>query len=226
MDRNTLLITIDGPAGSGKSTISKGLADRIGGRRLDTGAIYRAFAWKAYQEGISDGDPSRLAAIGTNFPLVMSPDGTITLGGTNITEAIRTPAISQMASRIAAIPVVREALLELQRRLSMPGPTVCEGRDMGTVVFPHAPVKFFLTASAEARAQRRFKELVAKGEAVEYEDILRQQMERDARDAGRDVAPLRPAEDAILVDSTAMSIQEVIDHMAQWIDRRIVAPGA
>ncbi len=217
MERNSLIITIDGPAGSGKSTIARGLAARLGGRRLDTGAMYRAFAWAAVAENLQE-NTGALIRKAAEFSLRLESAGRLFVDDTDVTDAIRTPEISSWASRISVIPEVRERLVRIQRELALPGPTVCEGRDMGTVVFPDAPVKFFLTASPEARALRRHAELVKAGSDISLEQVLADQMERDERDQNRTVAPLKPAADAILVDTTEMSIEEVLDYMESLVE--------
>ncbi len=204
-----LIITIDGPAGSGKSTVAGALAERIGGRKLDTGAMYRAFAWTAVDRGIAE-DMDGIAALAKDFRLECTPQGRWLAMGRDVTEAIRTPEISSWASRLSAIPVVRGALVPIQRALALPGPTVAEGRDMGTVVFPDAPLKFFLTAGPEARARRRHAELLARGMDVAFESVLAEQRERDERDERRTVAPLRAADDAVVVDTTSMTVEEVV----------------
>lgn len=211
------IITIDGPAGSGKSTIAKSLAKTIEGKRLDTGAIYRSFGFSIIKNNIDLNDENKLFEHGINLNLKMETNGEIFLNGEEISKLIRTTQISQMASKIAIIPKVREALMDIQRRLAKNGPTVCEGRDMGTIVFPGAQYKFFLTASAETRAKRRYLELKEKGEDVSYEHILSEQKERDERDSNRDIAPLKPAKDAINIDSTEMSIQDVVNFIVNRI---------
>ncbi len=215
MKREELIITIDGPAGSGKSTIAKMLASRVGGRRLDTGAIYRSVALAAVRRNMESEDGiGRLAG---EVKITFRGEQ-VFLDGEDVSQAIRTLEIGEMASRIAAMPRVRHELLSVQRTLALPGPTVCEGRDMGTVVFPDAPVKFFLTASDEERARRRWLELREKGENVSFEEVLAAQKERDERDASRAVAPLKKAEDAIEVDSTGLSPEQVVDIMMTHIN--------
>ncbi|MBU1413401.1 (d)CMP kinase [Myxococcota bacterium] len=216
MRKEDLIITIDGPAGSGKSTIANQLADQLGGRRLDTGAMYRAFAFEAVSRDIAE-HPRELIHLAASFTLSIDADGRLFVGEKDVTDAIRTPDISSWASKISVIPEVRAALVPIQRRLALPGPTVTEGRDQGTVVFPDAPVKFFLTASPEARALRRHEELTAKGTVIAFERVLADQIERDARDENRAVAPLKRAADAILVDTTEMTIAQVVDFLMEKI---------
>jgi len=202
------VIVLDGPAGAGKSTVAREVARRRGLPFLDTGAIYRAIALLMSREGIPPEDSPGLRRKLGEFHI--SFDGLEVFAcGENVTSEIRTPEIDGLVSPYSALPVVRESLLDIQREQTSRG-LVAEGRDMGTVVFPDADVKLFLTASPEARAGRRYEERAAKGLSADYGEILRQVNERDKIDSNRDVAPLRPADDAVIIDTTGMAFEEVV----------------
>jgi cytidylate kinase len=202
------VIVIDGPAGAGKSTVAREVARRFGLPFLDTGAIYRAITLIMTRDGIPPTDSPELRGKLREFYISFSGVEVFAFGE-NVTAAIRTPEIDSLVSPYSALPVVRESLLEIQRAQMSRG-LVAEGRDMGTVVFPDADVKIFLTASPETRARRRFDERIAKGETADYGEILRQVNERDAIDSTRDIAPLKAAEDAAMLDTTGMSLEDVV----------------
>lgn len=218
-----IIVTIDGPAGAGKSTVAKQLAKRLGYGLLDTGAIYRSVALLAHRKGTAWSDADACAAIARELDIsykFIGDKNHVFVAGEDVSAAIRTPEVSQGASQVSAHPPVRAALLDTQRRVAKGGGLVVEGRDTGTVVFPTAEAKFFLTATPEERARRRVAELAATGAAVDYEQTLREIAERDERDASRDVAPMKPADDAILVDSSTQTIEEVVENLAKVVESR------
>lgn len=218
-----LVVTIDGPAGAGKSSVAKLLAKKLGYRLLDTGAIYRSVALTAKSQRADWNDGPAMGAIARDLDIRFELAGDknlVFLGGVDSSAAIRTPEISQGASIVSAHPEVRAGLLELQRRLGSGGGIVVEGRDTGTVVFPQAGAKFFLTATDEERARRRVAELEAAGKPVDHAQTLAEIRERDHRDASRDVAPMVPAEDAVLVDSSTQTLEQVVDSLAALVEQR------
>jgi cytidylate kinase len=217
-----MIVTIDGPAGSGKSTAAKRLAARLGFDFLDTGATYRAAALAARRAGVSWTDDDALANLMRTLRLEMPP-GRVLLDGEDVSGLIRTPEISQGASIVAARPSVRLCLAALQRQIAAGRDVVCEGRDQGTVVFPDAGSKFFLVADPEERLRRRVAELEAKGETVDVEALRRGQAERDQRDAARDLAPMVPAADAVILDSTHLTLEQVIEQMETEVRARMRA---
>ena len=218
-----LVVAIDGPAGAGKSTAAKLLAERLGYSLLDTGAIYRTLALLARREGIDWADGPGVARLARDLDIRFAFEGGtnhVFLRGADISRDIRTPEISDGASRVSALPEVREALLDLQRRLGAAGGVVVEGRDIGTVVFPAAGAKFFLTATVDERARRRVVELRAAGREADVAETRAELEARDHRDSTRAVAPLRRADDAVEIDSSAMSAQAVVDQMAAVVRGR------
>ena len=209
-------IAIDGPSGAGKSAIASALARRLGYEYIDTGALYRTIAYTAAKEGGDLSTEELLKRVDAQS--IDYKDGAVQLNGEALGDVIRTEAISQKTSQLSKEPAVRDYLLSLQRRLAKDGGVVMEGRDIGTVVLPSADVKFFLTASEEERARRRYEQRLASGEAVDMETIKADIHARDERDKNRAVAPLKQAADAILVDSTAMSEEEVLDTMVNYVE--------
>jgi len=229
------VVTIDGPAGAGKSTTSRALAERLGFTYLDTGAIYRAVALAcdaepdlvaridetSAAEAIGGSDRDRLRALAEGLPIEFGDAGRrVRLGGRDVSDAIRRPEIGHRASRISALPEVRAALLELQRRLGGQGGVVVEGRDAGSVVFPDAEVKFFLTADARARARRRTAELRERGIAADEATVRSEIEARDARDSSRAAAPLVCPPGAMVIDSSGLTVAEVVGRMADAVTQR------
>jgi len=214
------IVTIDGPSGSGKGTISRAVAKRTGWHLLDSGALYRLVALAGVLAGIDPEDREGHASVALGMNVVFGVDDQdgerVTLNGREVTADIRSEVAGQGASRVAAWPVVRTALLERQRAFAAPPGLVADGRDMGTVVFPQADLKIFLTASPEERAQRRYEQLKDKGSGVSLAALSREITERDLRDSTRAVAPLRPAPDARVIDSTGLSIEAVVAQVLEW----------
>jgi CMP/dCMP kinase len=222
------VIAIDGPSGVGKSTITRLLANRLGYLHIDTGAMFRAVALTVKRSGVDLADEEALSGLcaGAEISFIRSGQGCrVLLNGEDISEAIRTPEISLLTSRVSAIKRVRDILLELQREMGKAGGVVLEGRDIGTVVFPDAEVKFFLTASAEERGRRRYLEMLGKGEDVTLEGTIAEVARRDEQDEQREHAPLRRAPDAIVIDSSQLSIDEVLSVMEQKVKEKLSAGG-
>jgi cytidylate kinase len=211
-----VVITVDGPSGSGKGTLAERIAETLGWHFLDSGALYRVLGLMVQRAGISAEEADKIAKMASNMPLSFV-QGKALLAGEDVSRLIRTESIGNAASKVAAIPAVREALLAWQRDIAKPPGLVADGRDMGTVVFPEAVVKIFLTASAEERAYRRYKQLKEKGLGVNLADLTEEIRERDERDSKRAVAPLIASESAYRLDSTAMTIEEVYDQAMQKI---------
>lgn len=221
------VLAIDGPSGSGKGTIAALLAERLGWHLLDSGALYRLVALAALERGVALDAAADLAELPAVMRIAFRPGagGTaIELDGRDVTAELRSEATSRAASEVAAVPAVRQALLERQRGFAVAPGLVADGRDMGTVVFPEAPLKVFLTATPEERAQRRYKQLKEKGIDVSLRDLSRDIAERDRRDASRPVSPLRPAEDARVVDSTNLSAEVVVARIMAWVDAEGLRP--
>jgi cytidylate kinase len=224
--RRKLVIAIDGPAGAGKSTVAKELAKRLGYTYMDTGAMYRAFAWRVMEEAADLNDEEKLRRILKETRIELAEqDGhlRVFLDGLDVTDKIRTPELSQMASKVSSLKMVRERMVELQRAIGDEGGVVAEGRDIGTVVFPQAEVKIYLDASSQERARRRFDELKRQGKQVTLEETLQEMDERDQRDKERAVAPLRKAEGATVIDSTYFGVDWVVERIMQEIKNKVPA---
>lgn len=213
-----MIVAIDGPSGAGKSTVAKAVAKELGFSCLDTGAMYRSIAWRALQDGVALDDEEGLGAIARTYDIAFGHvEGDpvprrVFIGDDEVTDAIRTAEIDRAVSPVSAVPAVRAALLDQQRRIGNAGNYVVEGRDIGTVVFPDAAVKVFLTASDEERAHRRVRQNVDRGiGSIDYDEVLADLRRRDEADASRETAPLRVAEDAVQMDSTGRYIEEVIE---------------
>jgi cytidylate kinase len=227
MAENKNIVTIDGPSGAGKSTISKLLAARLHYTYLDTGAMYRVVGLQVERAGAdleTENGREKLAQLLDTLDLKLAPgeaggETRAFLAGEDVSEAIRTPEMAMIASRVSAESKVRQKLTEMQRTIGHDGAIVAEGRDMGTVVFPAAQYKFFLDATPEERARRRQLQLLEKGQKVEFEEILAQTRKRDRDDSSRALAPLKPADDAIVIDSSRMGIDEVVSFMLAAIEK-------
>ena len=212
-----MIIAIDGPSGAGKSTVAKAVAKELGFSCLDTGAMYRAVAWRALRDGVSLENAEAVGALAHSCTISFRHEQgdpvprRVFVDGVEVTGAIRTAEIDRSVSAVSAVPAVRQALLDQQRRIGSEGNYVVEGRDIGTEVFPNAEVKVFLTASAEDRAHRRVRQNADRGiGSIDYQEVLDDIIRRDELDSSRDTAPLRPAEDAVLLDSSSMHVEEVI----------------
>ena len=218
--RRGLLITIDGPAGAGKSTTARALAARLGYAYLDTGALYRAIAWVVRRRRIDYSDAGAMEALLSAIDFHVSLEEGLTrtvIDNEDITAQLRSPEISRLASTVAALPHVRDRLLPIQARYSREGGIVAEGRDVGTRVFPEADVKFFLEADLETRTTRRHQETVRAGHPETQGDIRRDMQERDANDRSRSTAPLKPATGAVVIDSSSLTVDQVVENMMEWI---------
>lgn len=215
-------IAIDGPAGAGKSTIAKRLAKKLGFIYVDTGAMYRAMAYYFLQKKTDPSDETAIAAMCPDVNVTIAYEGNeqqVLLNGENVNGFIRTEEVGNMASSVSVYPVVRTKLVELQRQLAAKSDVIMDGRDIGTCVLPDAQVKIYLTASSATRAKRRFDELAAKGETCDLEQIEKDIIDRDYRDMHRETSPLKQAEDAVLVDSSEMNIDEVVDAIYQIYEK-------
>jgi cytidylate kinase len=218
-----LTIAIDGPSGAGKSTVGRALAKRLGYLYIDTGAMYRAVALKVKEKALVLGDESKLYALVSSLHITFAGKGqetAVLCNGEDVTKAIRSPEMSRLASDVSKKKVVREALVRKQREMATGGGVVLEGRDIGTVVFPDAEIKFYLDANTEERGRRRFKELVEKGMKVDFNDTLEAVRKRDDNDMNRAISPLRKAGDAFFIDSTGRTVEEIVEEMTNRVKAR------
>lgn len=216
-------VAIDGPAGAGKSTIAKAAAKELGYIYVDTGALYRAIAYNAVTTGAVESDEKIISMLDNTNVELKYVDGVqaVYLNGEDVSAFIRTPEISMGASKVSAIPEVRAFLLNLQRDIAKNNNVIMDGRDIATVVLPNADVKIFLFASPECRAERRYKELIEKGETVSYEDVLADVNQRDYQDSHREIAPLKPSEDSVMADTSALNLEESIQLIIDTIKENI-----
>ena len=224
MNNSIINVAIDGPAGAGKSTVSRAAAKAVGYIYVDTGALYRAVGVNALRKGIDTKDKPAVAASLADISVDLvfeNGEQKVLLNGENVSSEIRTPPASMAASDVSAVPEVRAFLFDLQRDIAKRNNCIMDGRDIGTVVLPDAKVKIFLTASPEERAMRRYKELIEKGTVVKYEDVLSELIERDYNDSHREIAPLKPAEDGVILDTTGLSLEESVNEIIRIIKENI-----
>jgi len=219
-----IAIAIDGPAGAGKSTIAKRVAAQIGFIYVDTGALYRAIGYYALSKGADCQNPEEIGALLPSVTVELAfVDGVqrVILNGQDVSDSIRTPEVSMAASDVSAIPAVRTFLFDLQQDMARKQNVIMDGRDIGTVVLPHAQIKIFLTASPEERANRRYAELIEKGQTVNYDDILSDIIKRDYNDSHREIAPLKPAPDSVTVDTTGFALEQSVKALSDLINERL-----
>lgn len=224
MSNAVINVAIDGPAGAGKSTVSRGAAKQLGYVYVDTGALYRAVGVNALRKGINTRDRAAVAASldGISVDLVFeNGEQKVLLNGEDVSVEIRTPPASMAASDVSAVPEVRAFLFDLQKNIAAKTNCIMDGRDIGTVVLPNAQVKIFLTASPEERATRRYRELIEKGSKVSYKEVLDDLIERDYNDSHREIAPLKPAEDGVVFDTTGMTLEESVQEITKIIKENI-----
>lgn len=217
-NRKRLVIAVDGPAGSGKSSAGRLLAERLSYRYIDTGAMYRAAAVAAHRSGVSAEDDAALERLMKDV-VISFISGRIHLDGEDVSRAIREPEIDGLSSAVSARAPIRTALITVQRRMAEAGGVVMEGRDIGTVVLPEADVKFFITASPEVRGERRYRERIARGETADLSEVIEAIKHRDERDAQRELSPLVPADDAEVIDTSTMNLDEVVDYMMERVKK-------
>lgn len=224
MNDNIINVAIDGPAGAGKSTVSRAAAKAVGYIYVDTGALYRAVGVNALRKGIDTKDKPAVAATLADISVDLvfeNGEQKVLLNGEDVSTEIRTPPASMAASDVSAVPEVRAFLFDLQRDIAARNNCIMDGRDIGTVVLPDAKVKIFLTASPEERATRRYKELIEKGNDVNYKDVLEDLIQRDYNDSHREIAPLKPAEDGVILDTTGMNLEESVNEIIRIIKEKV-----
>lgn len=224
MSNNIINVAIDGPAGAGKSTVSRAAAKAVGYIYVDTGALYRAVGVNALRKGVDTKDKPAVAATLSDISVDLvfeNGEQKVLLNGEDVSVEIRTPPASMAASDVSAVPEVRAFLFDLQRDIAKRNNCVMDGRDIGTVVLPDAQVKIFLTASPEERAMRRYKELIEKGSNVDYKEVLEDLIQRDYNDSHREIAPLKPAEDGVILDTTGLNLEESIDEIIRIIKENV-----
>lgn len=224
MSNNVINVAIDGPAGAGKSTVSRAAAKAVGYIYVDTGALYRAVGVNALRNKIDTKDKQAVAATLADISVDLvfeNGEQKVLLNGENVSTEIRTPPASMAASDVSAVPEVRAFLFDLQRDIAARNNCIMDGRDIGTVVLPHAKVKIFLTASPEERAMRRYKELIEKGSNVNYEEVLEDLVQRDYNDSHREIAPLKPAEDGVILDTTGLSLEDSVNAIIKIIKENV-----
>lgn len=214
-----MIIAIDGPAGTGKGTISKLISERLGFTYIDTGAMYRAITLKVIRNKIQIDDMDAIIKLLDNTVITLNEKQEVFLDGENVTKEIRTPGVSELAPKVSSIKIVREKLVDMQRKLGENRNIIMEGRDITTVVFPNADLKIYLTADEEERARRRYKEFIEKGIDISYEEVLQRIKDRDYIDMHKEVGALKIADDAIVIDSTSLSIEEVYNEVAKLINK-------
>lgn len=215
-----MIVAIDGPAGAGKGSVTKQVGEKLGLINIDTGAMFRCVTLNLLQEGIKVEEEHKIKEVLNKINIDVKESGEVFLNGKDVSKQIREDEVNTMVSPVSVIPMVRERLLELQREMAQGKNVIMEGRDIGTVVFPHANVKIYLDASAEERARRRVKQNQENGIASSYEEVLKGIMDRDKRDSSREIAPLKQAEDAIYIDSTNMSVEEVVEEIIRIIEKK------
>ena len=227
-DPSATVVAIDGPSGAGKSTVARALARELGFAHLDTGAMFRAVTWFLLERGVdvASGDAGRIERELDGLALELDDAGLVQVEGQQLTTELRTARVDAAVSAVSALPVVRERLRRLQREFAARGPLVCEGRDMGTVVFPNAAFKFYLDASVEERARRRRKDFESTGQSVDLDTVRQGIAARDAKDSGRAVAPLSSAADAVRVDTTGLTVDEVVERLARAVRSSAAVEGS